>query len=479
MSVSEHDVRRLGYASAEDAIDAARRRLAQVRALVAAFPFLRIVLWEQPGAAIDQRRIFRELCEARGKVDIAGIFGGNRSGKTTLILLSALLHALGGDHPAVRLWLDLHQFPRDLIPPGPADVFVVGITAALSRSLHRIPMDETMLPTDRHWIGRNSKDESYVDLEVPGHARPGRIHFKSYDQGWEKFQGSSQRFVALDEEPLTEDGPKILVECQMRVLDQRGQVWLGCAAVSGMTWTHERFFASSSPRVRTYVLDMLDNPHLDRAYVDEVLSTLDDAERERRRFGRHVSRQGAVFAAWDAGDRRRDGPGHVCEPFEIPPDWPRFRGCDLGLVNPTCVLWGAVGDDDTLYVYLEHYQAGLDYDQHAEIVLSLSGDDAYEGSWGDPAAGPVLRDWAHKDLYFANADNNVKRGISAIRVRLGLQKDGRPRLKVFSTCANLLRELPQYRWDPKRRDDAPIKRDDHAVDALRYLVMGVDSWSSR
>lgn len=44
---------------------------------------------------------------------------------------------------------------------------------------------------------------------------------------------------------------------------------------------------------------------------------------------------------------------------------------------------------------------------------------------------------------------------------------GPPKLYVFSTCANMIREIKGYGWG---EDDKPVKRDDHAMDELRYYV---------
>ncbi len=40
-------------------------------------------------------------------------------------------------------------------------------------------------------------------------------------------------------------------------------------------------------------------------------------------------------------------------------------------------------------------------------------------------------------------------------------------------CTNLIREIESYVWDPKSSEkgyDEPLKKDDHAVDALRYAI---------
>ncbi len=47
------------------------------------------------------------------------------------------------------------------------------------------------------------------------------------------------------------------------------------------------------------------------------------------------------------------------------------------------------------------------------------------------------------------------------------------KIKFFSRCKNTIKEFSVYAWDPKaseRGEDAPIKQNDHAMDAIRYFV---------
>ncbi len=50
---------------------------------------------------------------------------------------------------------------------------------------------------------------------------------------------------------------------------------------------------------------------------------------------------------------------------------------------------------------------------------------------------------------------------------------GKGNLVVCKECPNLIREIESYVWDSKKSaqgDDEPIKKGDHAVDALRYVM---------
>jgi phage terminase large subunit len=46
-------------------------------------------------------------------------------------------------------------------------------------------------------------------------------------------------------------------------------------------------------------------------------------------------------------------------------------------------------------------------------------------------------------------------------------------LYVMEECKNTIREIQRYVWDPKSAKmgyDEPLKKDDHSVDALRYVM---------
>ena len=47
---------------------------------------------------------------------------------------------------------------------------------------------------------------------------------------------------------------------------------------------------------------------------------------------------------------------------------------------------------------------------------------------------------------------------------------------IDKNCVNLIRELESYRYEKdvygRNYSERPLKKDDHAVDALRYALMG-------
>ena len=64
------------------------------------------------------------------------------------------------------------------------------------------------------------------------------------------------------------------------------------------------------------------------------------------------------------------------------------------------------------------------------------------------------------------ADNDVAVGI---RVTADLLRTGR--VVICGDCQDCLREIAQYCWERRGERDAPRKKDDHAMDDLRYFAM--------
>ncbi len=468
-------VRRAGLdPSAPDLLEALVERQAQhlrwLRQVEHQAPLATSVLWRAERAPCDQRRSVLSSLEAP---TVSLVLGGNRSGKSVgqMQLTAAML--LGGDHPVVRAWGDLNELPVDRIPPGPGFVYAVAPSSADSLKYHRQQFDRLLGPVGKSWHNQLGKGEAVLRIEVPGHRVRGECWFKSVDQKRRSFQGASCRYIWIDEEPEGEEGKEVVEECIFRAADQAGRMGISMYPGDGLTWIHEDLVVGRKHDARVVELDALDNPHLPHEVFRALYRDMTEDEVARRRFGRFRARTGAIYPAWTLGDGQRMGPGHVCDPFEIPPDWPRYRGADFGLRVPTCVLWAALGDDDTLYVYREHYVAELTWEQHAQRCAELEEGEQVGAGWADPSGDEAIAVFGAHGVLLGLANRNRKAGIDEIRDRLRLHLDHRPRLKVFRTCVNLIREFPAYHWDPNRKDEEPVKKDDHALDALRYLAMGL------
>ncbi|MAH50388.1 hypothetical protein CMI37_31490, partial [Candidatus Pacearchaeota archaeon] len=92
--------------------------------------------------------------------------------------------------------------------------------------------------------------------------------------------------------------------------------------------------------------------------------------------------------------------------------------------------------------------------------------------WNKTGTGPSIAEALLKSgLRFIPADRDRIAGKLAIHKRLQLNSQGEPQLKIFKTCTNLIRTLPTLPLDKINTEDIDTKADDHAYDALRYMLM--------
>jgi hypothetical protein len=86
----------------------------------------------------------------------------------------------------------------------------------------------------------------------------------------------------------------------------------------------------------------------------------------------------------------------------------------------------------------------------------------------------------------ASGRNAVYEGITCVRRHLKVNPvTSRPRLFIHrKRCPNLVRELGTYRWrqgteserNPMDPRPEPLKKDDHACDALRYILLSEEQY---
>jgi phage gp37-like protein len=92
---------------------------------------------------------------------------------------------------------------------------------------------------------------------------------------------------------------------------------------------------------------------------------------------------------------------------------------------------------------------------------------AKTGSTG-PTVGEALQKMGHK---LRRADKNRVQGKVQIHEYLKVQQNGRPKLQIFNTCRNLIRELQSIPLAKNNSEDVDTHASDHAYDALRYMIM--------
>ena len=213
-----------------------------------------------------------------------------------------------------------------------------------------------------------------------------------------------------------------------------------------------------------------------------------------------VLRRQLAEGDWDAGgglmfsDTWRRAV-HVVTPEQVPitagAGVIRARGVDYGMTNPFCCLWGAKLADDLVVVYRELYRTGLTPVEQAQLILAS--EEPHEKHLPlvahlDPAcwtqyanvkraagvpAKSIASDYAKTGVSVVRAHNDRIGGVRLVHDALRVRGDGMPRLLVYDTCPNLIKQLgglPRSKTNP---EDVNTAAEDHAYDALRYLLFGL------
>lgn len=395
------------------------------------------------------------------------VFGGNRTGKTECGAVEAVWFARG-NHP----YREINK---------PMNGWVVSLTGEVQRDVAQAKL-LSYLP--RNWIeeivmkkGRSDSPENgIIDFITVRSVHGGlsTIGFKSCDQGRGKFQGTSQDFIWFDEEPPRD----IYDECRMRLLDRRGEIWGTMTPLMGLTWVHDDIYMNSRSDSEVWYITMSwqDNPFLNPDEIRLMESVLPDSELESRQYGRFRAAGGMVYPEFDERV-------HCIEPFDVPPEWQSCISIDPGFVNPLSAHWYAVDGDGNIFVIAEHYAAGLSAEEHCLRIREIS----EKLHWKKLPSGHVqaLMDSAClqktlsgprsvAQLFYENGvsvntrvDKNVWTGVQRVKSYL-TKREGRPGLFIFKNCPEMIREIKGYRYG---EGESPVKKDDHAMDELRYYIM--------
>ncbi len=395
------------------------------------------------------------------------VFGGNRSGKTECGAVETIWLARG-----------IHPFREN---KSSVEAWVVSLSTQVQRDVAQKKILDYLNPD---WIvdvvmlagKKDFPQNGVIDYILIKNVLGGisRIGFKSCDQGREKFQGTSLDFVWFDEEPPYE----IYLECKMRVLDKKGEIFGTMTPLKGLSWVYTQIYLNpkQDKEIWTIQMEWADNPFLDPNEIQEMTNALSEDELASRRYGNFESFGGLVYPEFSPDI-------HVVEPFKIPFEWYDTISIDPGLHNPLSAHWYAVDFDGNVWVVAEHFFAEKTVEWHAEQIKKkckelnwpVRSDGKIEALIDSAANQKTLAGnksvtelfWDNGILVNPKVNKDLFSGISRVKSYLK-NVNGHVKLKIFSTCVNLIRELKNYWWG---EGDNPIKKDDHALDELRYYIM--------
>ena len=199
------------------------------------------------------------------------------------------------------------------------------------------------------------------------------------------------------------------------------------------------------------VSNYLDNPFLDKQYVDLLLSTKDPYYRKVYIDGEWGVLENLIFNHWQ-------------EISELPPAEKTIYGCDFGYTDPTAVVECRFTDTG-VYVQELLYRSNMtNNDLIAWIKHNLNTNTTMYCDSSEPQRITELR---RADINVRSAKkgpDSVRKSIDTIRAQ---------KLFISSDSVNLIKELRSYKWQEDKSGNPkskPADGFDHLVDAMRYGI---------
>ena len=217
---------------------------------------------------------------------------------------------------------------------------------------------------------------------------------------------------------------------------------------------------------------LADNPFLEEDYKERIKNSLSGLFFKRNYLGLWVLAEGAIFDFFDEKIHVVSRPPRAAEYY--------IAGIDVGTRNAfACLLVGVSSGKYTqtgkkMWVEKEYYwDSSVKHRQktnseYADDVQNFLDPYGVKQIYIDPSAAAFKADLRKRGMHPVDANNDVLNGIQIMTDEM---KNGN--LVIIDKCENLIREIQGYVWDPssaKKGVDEPMKVNDHATDALRYVM---------
>lgn len=315
----------------------------------------------------------------------------------------------------------------------------------------------------RGWGVFNKADSTFI-------TKDGRTFFLRSADKPESIEGITAQAIWADEASLMKADAWLMM--QGRVSRTLGRILCTFTPIA-LNWIHKEL-EKDKERIRKGLegdIDFIqfrsvDSPYFPKEEFERAKRMLTATQFRLRYEGIFGKAEGLIYPDFDNR--------HIVEDFKVPADWTRIGGMDFGFNNPFVALDGAVSPDDVLYIYKERYRNRCLLKEHVPFLNTAV------SYFADPSGLQERRELRAFDMDIVPGNNDVALGIQKVTARIKpLTDDDRTiRLKVFKSCINTIDEFALYRYkegqDKEILKEEPEKKDDHAMDALRYLVIGLD-----
>lgn len=277
------------------------------------------------------------------------------------------------------------------------------------------------------------------------------------DRKVERLRGYDLAWFWIDEAALVPEKAWRILTGRLRVGDYRNAFIT--TTPKGYNWVHERFVDEDTKLDDVHNIlgvPSFANPHNPIDYRRDILAEYEGTFYDQEVLGEFTKFEGLVYR-WFGDEHVLRGDRPAADAFDE-----FIYGVDFGFDNPSAIL--AIGRRGDQYVVVEEFYESRctesDLATHARTMQERWGPGRFYCDPSDPSA---IGEFRRAELNAQGAINDVTPGIRTVT---RLQDD----LRVHEGCQALRNEFNQYQYDEASEKDAPLKKNDHAMDGLRYAL---------
>ena len=286
-----------------------------------------------------------------------------------------------------------------------------------------------------------------------------------YLRGWESIEtlrGQAFDFVILDEVAMMRNFWINWQEIIRPTLTDRKGIVMFISTPKGFNHFYDLYnLESKDPEFKSFHFSSYDNPHIPKEEIDQAKNQMTEDRFCQEYMADFRKTEGLVYKEFIRNK-------HL---YAKLPDkeYIRILGIDFGFTAPCAILDIKKDKDGHYWIDSEWYKRGKTDEEIAEMAMSYKAELIYP----DPEAPEKVEIMRRRGLNVrevVKGKDSISTGISKLRELL---KQGRIHIQI--NCVNLIYEFETYSYPEKRPDnnepEKPIKENDHALDALRYVVM--------
>lgn len=234
-----------------------------------------------------------------------------------------------------------------------------------------------------------------------------------------------------------------------------------------------------SPDFKYFHFTTYDNPYIPREEIEAMKLEMDTDSFQQEIMGEFRKMSGLIYK-----DFSRDV--HMVDIPDIS-NFTIARSLDFGFSHKTACVWFAINTTGTeIYAFDGIYQSYLVTQEMAEAIKIKDGSKNINLSVADSAQPMMIEELKRYSVSFdpiEKGPDSVKLGITKVAELLKIRKDtGKPTLMFSKNLTWIADEFEKYRWMENRVDnyikEVPLKRDDDAMDAIRYFALAFKKQST-